>query len=1733
MVFCPNVNSPEFKELESLFGRSKAFYLWNENKGNPIDLTSNGEKSKLFEDILKVTGNRDNALLHKSFIYTEDFKNFFNELTEEPLLLKKEVDGEIIYYYSKDNKSDNIKDTAHAFTSHNLNVAYNSKRRVNALDDAYLAAREQRNRAKKKNKSKTVYKKDVSKVNLKDYIADVGVDFYMGDDALREQEEGTYSLKHSSLPLENIQAAKNKINYMKKKMNVEVIFDSSINVSGRVLNKNHELTKKYNKPVILINPNFIYTDTVIHEFAHLFIDALGGTSNLRIKLAIEELKETKLYETISRTYSEVSDDMLQKEVLATAMGIEASELFEKRSEQTRWERFMDWVTTNLRKLFNKDLDVSEVKALSSELLNRKFNQNLLNTLDANNDSNRKIIANSSQSEIRDYLKSLDGQLRLDDNTHVYYLGDIPIHTSVTSFINEDSPEFKKHYNIPLLRLTNMKAKREFPPSFTAAFSQLHGFVYLNNEEYLNNLSQEEVDQVNELSEKIWNGWLKQAELGTEIHAVLESYINGDITSLPDKYKSLIGMTKIIDKAKSNGSVFLTESKLMIGDPEVENGSMAASIDLIEITSKSEIIFHDFKTSTNTSTDNIYYNNKHGKHGEQLMVYRSIIENLTDLKVKELLIHNLKINGFDIDTHEFEDVTYEDTKRHHLELGYASAYAKINKRVTDAFLPLIIKNTTSTLSKDSKKLLDKIVDNLDMLIKDYTFNKNPLQTVDKVKLENLKKEIVLLSKETEVHKINLYMENFMKLVIEEMNTTYKQMDVSGKLSSDKFKAYSVYIKSFKETLKSAMDIQNNYYTEAENNKIKGLYVELNTLLGRVESKHAEFVRRHAASSFAQYSNFKYSEHRERYRSEAVAKFGKENDSEISEYVHNKLNEHADEIFQEELEYWNKLFSDPKNDISALEGAIFDPGIIDSQFVQTFNQVFSYHESIVRKKFLEARSIYLSDLKKFDFLKSIGGNMETAFGKFFSKDSKGKDTNFLIGEYKSEFYIQYEKLANDLQKAEANRYYDKESKDAYFTALEAHADFIKNNTYKTKAGTFPINKWKDPNYTKLSKDELKFLNFIKQSFSNADGMLSRLKLSKRVPGIKIPFFKVPTMHKSSMERITENDPMQFLKEKFKDFATLRSTDEDRGELVDEEGNKTIIMKKGNIDDTIRHEVPVYMRGDIDPKDQSKDLLSLALMNYHSSLVSSYKQKIESDMFVMVEAVKDINFIDHVGIVKKLVGNLYSNQEFRGIKDKNVKGSSATLKALNSVFENRLYGIHSISAGKVGTLDLNKIVRGVNSFHSKMVLSLNLPSAGATLLQTEAMKYMEGFAGEYFSISDVNKAHFQVMGDLGKVIQDAYSNVPTSKTRLLMDLFGIQGNFKSMVHKFSNNSFSKKALSNSPLHTFTTMAEFYATATLMYSMMNSIKTTNEQGQFIDVNGKVVTSEKDAMSLYDAYSVNSDNILEVNKHVYATTDNTSIPLKSEIGTIQLSAFMQDIYADLNGQYNDEMRSAFQRLVVGEVVMTLRKWLLRGVNKRYRGFTKVWDRRDELSDDDKFYSQSKKQFVEGHYTTTVRFILSNFIRDFKDLKASILKEKWEELTMHEKANIKRTVFEASMTVFLWLGYTALSNLADDDEDYISIYYTRRLYSELSFYVNGNESMKILKSPAASLGLLGAAINLMGRVISINSWDERYVQGPRKGDLKFTKDIERLFPIIDKYHLLFDDKSTYKNKFEALNNDFL
>jgi hypothetical protein len=217
-------------------------------------------------------------------------------------------------------------------------------------------------------------------------------------------------------------------------------------------------------------------------------------------------------------------------------------------------------------------------------------------------------------------------------------------------------------------------------------------------------------------------------------------------------------------------------------------------------------------------------------------------------------------------------------------------------------------------------------------------------------------------------------------------------------------------------------------------------------------------------------------------------------------------------------------------------------------------------------------------------------------------------------------------------------------------------------------------------------------------------------------------------------------------------------------------------------------------------------------------------------------------------------------------------------------------------------------------------------------------------------------------------------------------------------------------------------------------------------------------------------------------------------------------ILSRLHGEYSDLGRVALQRGAGGRMAYMFRKFVFPGYKRR-------WAK--------EAYIERLEDFVEGSYRSTADF-MKNLGEDFIKLKFSLLAENWDELTDHQKANVRRTITEAAfVTLAIVVARFALAKVDDiddeGDERYWAFvaYQAARLKAELLFFISPKEAMSILRSPAASISMVENIIKLFGQMGAMR---DVYERGPWKGKPKIHKTLANLTPAFRQIYRIRDMK---------------
>jgi len=150
----------------------------------------------------------------------------------------------------------------------------------------------------------------------------------------------------------NPESVNEVVKYLKKanpKLSIE--YDENLKAAG---------SAKGNQ--IKINPFYAGIDTPIHEAGHIFIDSIGGLENKVIKKAVDQLRNTGLWNETQERYPELSPDMLAKEVLAEAIGREGAGIFKKASETSKFKQLLDYIFDRIKAVFGFNRNIAKTLA---------------------------------------------------------------------------------------------------------------------------------------------------------------------------------------------------------------------------------------------------------------------------------------------------------------------------------------------------------------------------------------------------------------------------------------------------------------------------------------------------------------------------------------------------------------------------------------------------------------------------------------------------------------------------------------------------------------------------------------------------------------------------------------------------------------------------------------------------------------------------------------------------------------------------------------------------------------------------------------------------------------------------------------------------------------------------------------------------------------------------------------------------------------------------------------------------------------------------------------------------------------------------------------------------------------------------------------------------------------------------------------------------------------------------
>ena len=1023
------------------------------------------------------------------------------------------------------------------------------------------------------------YKYNANVVTIKDN-GELQVDVSIIEDQILPNNTIYYSkeLNNVRTITENLNSFEFKLDLLKKSLpGVEIVFDNTINGKGKVESKNGKIK-------LSINTDSWTSDTLIHEFGHLYIDILlnDGYINL-IENGINQLRGTKLWNDVAKLYNNLDEATLGKEVLATAIGLEGAQLASALQNPTITNK----VTSVIESILNAikrllGLDQNIARKLAKQLLT---NRPLTNSLDGIVMSFQEYHSKRTQGEIVEILTDHQKNIIKNDETHKYALKVISLDNITIINAAESVTEF-------------VKAGKDADFADKARDAAMFNLGIKLGQP----ITQEQVIAIDNEAYRIQEGWVTGSTLGTNIHQLFEDFfgigaVRSDASSyflanyainrengkspfenLTDEQRKQHenNFNKLVDvlrniKSKHPGGVFLTELKVF---ELLSDHPRAGTIDLLVINTDGTASIYDFKTSINPVYEiknkrqvltSSYMNNMFEKHAKQLYAYAAILKknfNINVLDFNIVPIHldiesndiykasvanvgpqkMIEINTFVASKAIRERINLEFKVEPSFKVSDKEALIKVNKyirkqiAVTNTFIESILANRTANVDLAE---IRKIANDLETY-----------ESLDAIVI-NIKHLQELYEKARE-HYIN-QLQAYFKISNEVGE--YVQMRLE-----DRLQLVSIvdYIETLAKSTTELTELLNIGSIDGAELDIKNdIFIPIATLRGQAEQFKTllnEEILTGFAHKLAKGTSIGKREFRTRYEQEfrelnkVTANFGgfgqtyyigtqevhpKTWEAARKDYVINQFKNNAQEIYNNSLKAAKAYIKSIPFDIQ-VEHILLEAGEFNNDIIKFFYNSLKDADINKQQAYIEKRNELASELERVLTSEQRGGlaqfkNPGEIFNKFINGDhlvTKYNDS-FLYGEgglYEMKHNVSL--IEKKIKKAIAdNKITDVKYLQAQLEAYEKA--WYAENTIKGvgsdgKRVTYPALKWLNPQYMKIIKNpkDFELYKVLLKLVIDSDALVNNPSLQLMTTRFNTEFIKLPSFAKGSHESLTES-------------------------------------------------------------------------------------------------------------------------------------------------------------------------------------------------------------------------------------------------------------------------------------------------------------------------------------------------------------------------------------------------------------------------------------------------------------------------------------------------------------------------------------------------------------------------------------------------------------------------------------
>ena len=829
------------------------------------------------------------------------------------------------------------------------------------------------------------------------------------------------------------------------------------------------------------------------------------------------------------------------------------------------------------------------------------------------------------------------------------------------------------------------------------------------------------------------------------------------------------------------------------------------------------------------------------------------------------------------------------------------------------------------------------------------------------------------------------------------------------------------------------------------------------------------------------------------------------------------------------YMSNLFLLMPQDINGVESFAVDSRSMNNEIISIVTQLMDKADMQTRKRTIEMTNAVNQVYKEFD----AATEGLSAYDKYkpfiverFKLDDKGRllldENDNLVVEpdkggihYVAEYYTpvieEIDYLAKKLRALEPNIKSQKG-----ITASSEGSEVMNKLTrfadYNEDLDVWEVkDKFKDKRYEQIQANPIqkKMYDALMKYNTIADSMVPQ--------GLRLGY-RIPSVEKSTYERMDRMGVIDAMKREGLDTFTIRQSEE---------------MEFAPTNSTTRM-IPIYYRTPIEADDISYDLFHSAVMNFNTSMNYHYKNMVRADvdaaMDIMAEArVGELSmgksrekvirgserptissdYDDPFAVIIRNEGGGYTTYKASTISGRD----SNAYKALQHTIETRLYNMQSLSSPMA-----SKLTRKLIGYVSKVFLSFNFLGATKNALMGNLNNLIAASGDTYINSKNMAKAYkmytergmFEVIKDIGKP-------TPESLTGRLMERFNVSANYEAGGKRnYLDRTLMKRVGNLQWLESIYSGPEHMISAVIMEAHLDATKVIGKDGK--------------KHSMRDAYEI-KDGFLVV-KEGYQVSEDLEFTIGQRI---------ENMKRQVQGNYDSRNKSLMQRYWAGQLVNLMRKWVVTGYVRRYRGLGNVLNGApfmggEVIPKNSKYgyINPATGEYEEGMYTTTLRYLFNLYgdVQKYKFDLISNVADNWNKLDAADKNSIIKTSFELGMVALL-LGASSVLRLAaldEDDDDarerlFFALYQLKGMQSELQFFANPVEATNLLKSPSIVIPWL----EKVGSTIrwSIDPFAE-YETGNHVGENKFLYNLQSASPFKNGIPFIITGTKTNEEAVQAL-----